>query len=105
MQIVYKWILIFACAAFFILSDSLSASWGKTGQANPLIVMTILAPIGYLLFGLINRNSTLAVSSGLVNVIIIIGTIMVSVFYFKDPVTGRQTIGLLFAFLAVALLF
>ena len=102
--IIYKWILIIICASIFVLSDTLSAYWGRTSYEPSLILMTFLAPVGYFLFALINKNSNLAVSSGLVNMMLIIGTIMVSIFYFKDSLTIRQSFGLVLAITAVGLM-
>ena len=100
----YKWALIVACALIFILCDAFSASWGRNDDIRSLAIMCILAPIGYFIFGLINRNSNLAVSSGIVNMILIIGTIIISIFYFGDALTIRQSLGLIFAVTAVALM-
>lgn len=100
----YKWMLIIICAAAFILCDTLSAHWGRTNNQASLVTMSILAPIGYIVFGQTNRNSNLAVSSGMVNMMLIIGTIMISIFYFKDVLTIRQTFGLGFAITAVGLM-
>ena len=99
-----KWSLIIGSAALFILSDFFSANWGKTGSIKSLILMFLLAPFGYLLFGLLNKSTSLSISSGLVNMILLIGTILVGFFYFHDAVTTRQIIGLSFALIAIVLM-
>jgi multidrug transporter EmrE-like cation transporter len=63
-----------------------------------------LAPFGYILFGKLNESTSLSIASGLVNMTIIIGTVLVGVFIFHDALTTKQIIGLLFAILAVALM-
>jgi hypothetical protein len=100
----YKWFLILLSAAIFVLSDTLSASWGKTGNRFSLIAMLITAPLGYIAFAILNKNTTLSVSSGLVNIFLLIGTICVGIFYFGDSLTIRQGAGLVFATVAVVLL-
>ncbi len=99
-----RWLLIIISAGFFIVSDSLSANWGKTGNMSSLILVCLIAPVGYFFFGLLNRNNSLSVSSGLVNMILIIGTIFMGIFYFKDDITPRQKLGLIFAVTAVVLM-
>lgn len=100
----YKWLLIIGSALLFIASDYLSAYWGKMGNASSLLLAFVTAPVGYYLFGLLNRNNSLSVSSGLVNTILIIGTILIGIFYFHDVITLKQKIGLVFAVTAVMLL-
>lgn len=99
-----KWFIVLGSALLFILSDSLSANWGKNGNVWSLVIMCFVAPVGYVLFGLLNRNTSLSVSSGLVNIFLIIGTILIGIFYFDDVLTTRQSFGLIFAIIAVILL-
>ena len=99
-----KWLLVGIATFIFILSDSLSASWGKSGNLIALIAVCFLAPFGYFFFGLLSKNNTLSVASGLVNVMIVIGTILIGIFYFNDDITYRQKIGLVFAVLSVFLM-
>lgn len=91
-------------ASFFIVCDSLSANWGKTGNITSLIIMFNLAPFGYILFGKLNESTSLSIASGLVNMTIIIGTVLVGIFVFHDTLSTRQIIGLVSAVLAVALM-
>ncbi len=78
------WILIIGSALTFIFSDWLAANWGKNGSLLSLLLMCVVAPTGYVLFGLLNRYKSLSVSSGLVNVILIIGTVLIGVTFFDD---------------------
>ena len=104
MSYFHKWLLILCCAAMFIVCDTLSANWGKTGNRLSLVIMFALSPVAYLLFGILNKEETLSISSGLVNIMIIIGAILIGIFFFKDIVNVRQGIGLLLAIIAVILM-
>ena len=99
-----KYFLVLTSAMVFILSDSLSAYWGKNGDFWSLASFVVIAPIGYLLFGILNRNTSLAVGSGLVNMVLIIGNVIVSLLYFSEKITLKESFGLLLAFLAIILL-
>jgi hypothetical protein len=91
-------------AGFFIFCDSLAADWAKSNSMVSLFIIFSLAPLSYILFGILNRDSTLAVNSGLVNMGIIIGTVFVSIFVFNDEITIRQSIGLITAIISVGLM-
>lgn len=99
-----RWIEIFACASVFILCDSLSARWGQSGKDVIMHFVIPLAPLGYILFGILNRHSSLSINSGLVNSVIVISTICIGVFFFGDELTVKQMAGLAMAVLAVVLL-
>lgn len=104
MEELKRWAFVIFSASLFIASDSFSAKWGKSGSLWALGLMFILAPMGYLMFGLLNRNTTLSVSSGLVNMMLLIGTVLIGIFVFKDELTTRQTAGLVLAFVALGLM-
>lgn len=93
--------LVLFTTFLFILSDSLAANWGKNHSFTSLAFLFITAPIGYIFFGLINKQKTLAVSSGIVNVGLILGTILVSFSYFQESLSLKQIVGLTCAILAV----
>lgn len=91
-------------ASIFILCDSLSAKWGKHGSLWAFLLMVPLAPVGYWFFGYMNRNLSLSIVTGLVNVFLLIGTVSVGIFYFNDDLFLRHYIGLGFAFASLVLL-
>lgn len=98
------WIYTLGAAALFILCDSLAAHWGKTQSWVSLAIVLVLGPFAYILFGLLNESKSLAVSSGMVNIMLIIGTVLVSVFVFKESLTLREWIGLGFGVIALVLM-
>ena len=100
----YGLLLVVATTLLFIISDSLAANWGKSNNLSSLFILFITGPIGYILFGVLNRDKSLAASSGAVNMGLLIGTILVSLFYFNESINLSQIIGLFFAFAAMYLL-
>jgi len=100
----YEILLILSSTILFILSDSLAANWSKNNSLISLFILLAIAPVGYVFFGLLNRDRTLATSSGIVNVALLIGTILISIFYFHEGITIRQGIGFIFAMISMYLL-
>lgn len=96
-------LLVLACAAVFIVCDTLSAVWGQTLDPKYLTIIFGLAPIGYLLFGKITISQGLAISSGFINCIIVITTVFIGVFIFGEVLSTRQIAGLVFAVAAILL--
>jgi len=96
-----QWLLIIGSTAVFILCDSFAANWGKSNGKISLLLLFVLSPVGYILFGILNSTKSLSVSSGLVNMGLLVGTVLVGVFYFHDELTARQMAGLIFAVMAV----
>ncbi|MBP9773124.1 MAG: hypothetical protein KBD00_00660 [Candidatus Peribacteraceae bacterium] len=99
-----QWFFIIGATGLFILSDALAANWAKNDSPVSIALLLALAPLGYIFFGYLNKIRSLSVSSGLVNMFLLIGTILVGVFIFNDSITVKQIIGLCFAFVAVFLL-
>ena len=99
-----KWILVIASSSLFIISDSLSAHWGKTGSVKSLLFLIPLAPLGYLLFGLLNRKMSLGASASLVNLMIVLGAVLIGKLYFHEMLTIPQYVGIIFAIMAIALI-
>jgi multidrug transporter EmrE-like cation transporter len=99
-----QWSLLLLCAGLFIFSDFLSANWGKTGHIPSILLMIVLAPFSYFLFGVINKYMTLSVSSAIVNMLIVIGGVLVGIVYFKEGMSIPQGIGFVLALAAIYLL-
>lgn len=95
--------LVLSCAAVFIICDTLSAIWGKTLDPKYLTIIFALSPIGYFLFGRITTTQGLAISSGLLNCMIVISTVFIGVFFFGEELAVRQVVGLVFAVAAILL--
>ena len=100
----YQILFVSITAGFFVFSNIISYQWAKTNQywLWPLIFFS--ACVGYILFGFLVKQSNLSVSSGLVDALIVIISILIGIFVFKDVVTIKQTIGLVLACISVILI-
>ena len=85
-----KWVLIALSSLTFVFSDSLSAYWGKTGNKFALFAFLLASPIGYLFFALLNRKLSLGISSGIVNLFMIMGNIAIGLLVFGEILTLKQ---------------
>ncbi len=99
-----KWLLVIVSASIFILSDAISADWGKNNNIFSLFLIFLFPPLGYISFAYLNKIENLSVSSALVNLILLTGAILIGVFYFKDSLSIKQIFGLMFAIVAFILL-
>lgn len=98
------WNLTVVSSGFFILCDSLSANWAKVGSRLSLVIVLVLSPTAYLLFGLLASRVNLAIAGSLVNLMIMIGAVLVGIFYFKEQVTLLQWIGIGLGIIAILIL-
>lgn len=99
-----KWSFVIGAALLFILSDAISAYWGKTQNKYALFAFCLIAPVGYIFFGLLNKDTSLSISSALVNICLLIGAILLGILFFGDHITQKQIIGLILAGGAILLL-
>ena len=104
MHTIVVWALTLFSAGFFILCDSLSANWAKKSHLSSLAIVVVLSPIAYLLFGLLASRVNLAVAGSLVNLMIMVGAVLVGVFYFGEHVTGLQWTGIILGVVAILIL-
>ncbi len=91
-------------ASIFVFCDSMSAFWAKKGGFWPFLLMVLFAPLGYICFGMLSSRTSLSTASGLVNMFLLIGTVLVGTIVFKDQLSMRQYLGLAFAVLSIFLL-
>ena len=96
--------LALATASFFVFSNSLTGIWAKTHQWWLWIPICLAACVGYFTFGVLMKQANLSVSTGLVDTLILICSIIVGVFLFRDVLTARQIIGLSLACASVIIL-
>ena len=97
-------LLVIISATLLILGDALAAKWGRNGGSALLLSLFVIPPIGYIFFGYLNASKGLAVSSGLVNVAILVGSILVGLFFFEEELSSRQWLGLCMAGVSIVLL-
>lgn len=104
MNILYQILLVTVTVGFFIASNVIASQWAKTNQHWLWFPIFISACIGYVLFGYLIRQTNLSITSGLVDALIVIISILIGIFIVKDAVTTKQIIGLILAIFAVILI-
>lgn len=104
MHYTLNFFLVILSAVLFIFADSLSANWGKVGSMTSLVLMCIVGSAGYFAFGLLNQRVQLGIAGGLVNVMLVIGTVLVGWLYFGETLVLRQYVGLVISGIAILLL-
>lgn len=101
MSQLFQLIIAALSASFFVASNVVASHWAKTSQHWLWLPIFGMAATGYILFGVLIKQSNLSISAGLVDTIIVIGSILIGTLFLQDALTTRQTIGLVFAILAV----
>ena len=91
-------------ASLFVLGDVISTKWARDGNNNLLILIFIIGPFAYICQSFMTKKTSLAVASGMVNTLIVVGSILAAILLFRDPISIRQYIGLFFGILTVILL-
>lgn len=102
------WGLIVVATIPFVLGDTLSKIWAEGGPwAWPAFAaIVVIAPIGYMLFGWMAKRSGLALASGLINSLLVLGTMLVGLVIMREwnKVTPPQYVGMALAFAGIILM-
>src|SRR5688572_11891283 len=102
------WFYIIGAVLVALAANSTSAVWAsKESKINIwLLVLMILSPIVFITFGLVTSKLGLAVTSGTVDALLTISTILVGLFIFKEwgTLSMYQFLGLGMAFLGIILM-
>src|SRR3989344_3260269 len=104
MNTLYQFLFALITAGFFIASNVITAYWVKTNNNLLWIAVFISASIGYIFFGSLIKQTNLSISTGLVDTLLLIISILIGIFILKDVINIQQTVGLILACLAVILL-
>ena len=104
MNIFYQILFVLVTTSFFVAGNTITAQWAKTNNHWLWIPIFISAVIGYFLFGLLVKQTNLAIGAGLIDALLVIISILIGIFIFKNMVTIQQAIGLVLASIAVILL-
>ena len=104
MNIIYQLLFVLITTGFFVAGNTITAQWAKTNNHFLWIPIFLFACIGYVLFGLLVKQTNLAIGTGLVDALLVIISILIGILIFKDIVTIQQTIGLILACVALILI-
>ena len=104
MSSIPKWALVLLTSLIFVISDSLSAYWGKTGSLFSMLVVLVTAPIGYTFFAFLNKRISLGISSGLVNLLMVAGNVIIGLLLFREHLNLKQIVGLTLACISILMM-
>jgi len=107
MKYIFVCLLAIISAALFTLCDTLSKIWA---QGDPMskwfIYLVIISPFAYFLFGYVTRTYGLTLTSNIINILIVLFTPIIGLFYYKEwhMVTPIGYLGMAFAFIGLVLI-
>lgn len=94
-------------AASFSFCDALSKNWAEGEPISKwLFYLIFLAPIAYLIFGYITKEFGLALTGSIVNILIVLFTILIGLFYYREwhIITPVGYVGIFLAVIALFLI-
>ena len=91
-----------------VSANSISAIWAKQDNKFSLwlLAVIIISPLVFITYGLVTSRIGMALASGVIDSLLIVGTIAVGLILFKewDKILGLQYVGMAFALLGVLLI-
>jgi hypothetical protein len=82
----YRWLLIGLAVALASSADALSLLWARGGRLDSpaFLALLLLSPLVFITFGLISARLGLAVTSGVINSLLVLCTILIGLFVFGE---------------------
>ena len=75
------WLMVLLCAALSTLADTLGTVWWEQKKMWVLVAVIGIAPFVFLAFGYVGSYFGLAKASSLTNTLVVIGPILVGIFF------------------------
>lgn len=108
MKHIIWWLQIFGTVAVAALADSVSTLWAKGEDKFSIYLFYIffLGPLVFISFGLVTAKVGLAITSGLVNSLLVVTSILIGLFLFNEwnKISIIQYIGLVSALIGIVLM-
>lgn len=102
------WFAIIGAVAIASLTDSVSALWARQPSKFSiyLLYLLILSPCVFIAFGLVTTKVGLAITSGVVNSLLVLSTILVGLFIFGEwsKISMLQYAGMALALCGIVLM-
>src|SRR3989344_9290231 len=103
------WLYVISAVIVAVLANSVSAIWAsKEDKFTSLwfLLVIIISPLVFITFGLVTSKLGLAVSSGTIDSLLTISTILVGLFIFHEwnNISLYQYIGIVFTVLGIILM-
>lgn len=108
MSKIYIWFYIITAVTVALTANSISAIWAsKDSKLNPwFLLLLIVSPFVFITFGLTTSKLGLAVSSGTIDSLLTISTMLVGLFLFSEwhSLSLYQYTGIGFAIIGIILM-
>jgi drug/metabolite transporter (DMT)-like permease len=98
-----RFLLLVLCVLVFSAADFFAARWGHTRDRASLLVVLLVGPCAYLVFGRLAAVSSLAAMGAYVNCGIVLGTAAAGVLLLGERPSRTTWIGILVVVLGLAL--
>ena len=108
MQTILWWLAIVAAVGIATLADSVSALWARepTKLSPFFFLILLLGPLVFFSFGLVTTKVGLAITSGVVNSLLVLSSISIGLFFFGEwsKISLLQFIGMFLALMGIVLM-
>lgn len=108
MQTILWWLAVVGAVALAALADSVSALWarGDNKLSVYLVLILLLGPMVFVSFGLVTTRVGLAMTSGVVNSLLVLTSISIGLFAFGEwsKVSTLQYVGMALAVVGIVLM-
>lgn len=108
MKVLLWWLTIFGAVAIASLADSVSALWAKGEDKLSVFffLILLLGPLVFFAFGYVTTRVGLAVTSGVVNSLLVLSSMSVGLFIFGEwnKISTFQYIGMILALVGIILM-
>ena len=86
MEKIYTWIYIFIAVAIALLANTVATIWSQSEQKFSLwlLLLMLLSPVVFITFGLVTAKVGLVISSGTIDSLLTITTVLLALFAFGE---------------------
>jgi len=97
-------LMLLFCVFLFTTGDYFATRWGQEREHSDLLLTLAVGPFGYLLFGYLAANTSLAKMGGYVNCGIVLCSALAGVIFFDERLNRTSWLGIFVIIVGIALL-
>lgn len=97
-------LLTAGAVVMFVIANSLAASYGDTKRWQTLAICAVAATLAYVFFGKLSALQGLGLTSAVVDVLIVLGSVAVGALLRGERLTTMQTVGIVLGTIATVFL-
>jgi hypothetical protein len=108
MEKLYTWLYIALAVAVALTANTVSTIWARDDEKLTLwlLAIIVISPLVFITFGLVTARTGLVVSSGTIDSLLTISTIVLALFVFQEwsSVSSYQYVGIGFTITGIVLM-